>query len=875
KSINDEVMRDAHIFSWRTPTGTDAIFNSYGAVCNIAELAGGAGSATSGHIEINWSTAEADRVVVYYRENRGGNNPVYEGSAANSTAVNAQDRRITVSKPNDNNVRQGYAVTGINEYEIFIELYKDSIRINFASFKIWNVPGMNVTQTNTASVSSQSELTDAIADESKTNIVLINSFSVEDWISPNLTNRNFYGNGHTITINSLTAETDMGLFGIVNGGVVRDLTVEYYAPAPVLNNIISITGPASASRFGGLAGTATGAARIENVLVTGAVSFNVNGDNTAFAGGLTGLLTNTGTAARTIISNVYGSLNLTVNKATGTNSSLYAGGVTGSMGEPTPTDGGRAVTVQEATVVGDIDITATATATATNATRYTQGLFVGGLAGFVNGAAGATNQATLTDSSYQHGTIRIVSDAGNTYLGGAIGNARSNAAISNCSALQTAFDIIRNGSGTDFVIGGFIGTFRGGTMRYCFAEGDVVISSPSEVFTYAGGFAGDIGANVSYCYAKGNVSITGNGASYAGGFVGHQYINNTISNCFATGNVNAVSLGTSATQSDARAGGFASAINGSISDCYATGDVFAEKRNTGGTAMAGAFVAYFEQPNLNRVNRCFAAGNALTQRSVGSNSIAGGFFAASESYQAHNSGNTVIQNSAALGLSVTATGGTSRSIGRFFGNYNNQSPVANNYAFNGMRLYNSAFYDDGRPNEIVVAPLEMTGNVTLSGTVESATITINNFDVTRTAGTTLDSINVTASGVINRSFSLDGTEDTRTISDINLSNLTNIGNQHILLNITLNDNAGNSKVYHIRIRTRVARTVSDTDFTVFEASPRPYSPQAIGVGFGTIRNRSFWQDTLGFSSSNWDFTNVPIQGHPRLRSADGGVLGGQ
>jgi hypothetical protein len=72
---------------------------------------------------------------------------------------------------------------------------------------------------------------------------------------------------------------------------------------------------------------------------------------------------------------------------------------------------------------------------------------------------------------------------------------------------------------------------------------------------------------------------------------------------------------------------------------------------------------------------------------------------------------TSINNSAALGLSVTATGALDstteiyhRDAGRFYGTYDGGS-AGGNYVKNTMRLYESNTYGDGEPKRTII-PVE-------------------------------------------------------------------------------------------------------------------------------------------------------------------------
>ena len=68
----------------------------------------------------------------------------------------------------------------------------------------------------------------------------------------------------------------------------------------------------------------------------------------------------------------------------------------------------------------------------------------------------------------------------------------------------------------------------------------------------------------------------------------------------------------------------------------------------------------------------------------------------------------MIQNSVAIGANVTITGGTPRNIGRFYGLHGSVTQTVNNYAFNGMRLFEDSAYDPPRPTEILYSAFTPT-----------------------------------------------------------------------------------------------------------------------------------------------------------------------
>jgi len=675
-------MDGEYSFSWNTSSAVAVSLASYKAEYIYNDVT------KSGNIEVTYNQTNADEVKTYYRLNKGVNTPFDETIAS-------------VPVPDANGVRNGNSVSGIREYEIVIELYAENIMEHRTTFKIWNIPGMTISfndpdpNIGTKTITEITVLS-AIPDNASGQYVLANDIEVNNHTPINNFQGKFYGNGHSVIISGITAAADMGLFGTVSGGIVRDLTVQYSG---------SVTGPASESRLGGIAGTATTGTKLENVLVLGSFTFNVNGDNTAYVGGIAGQLTGTGTSGRTTLINAYSNLNITVNKddpagTTASTQALYVGGVTGVCGG---TSSGGIATVKNTNVFGDITVGSSSKPVSVYnevTSNTTSGLFVGGITGLVRGSGSSTsNRVELNDSHYRQGTITVWSNKGTAILGGFIGRAYSNGYINNCSVISKSFDTYKYPDTSDngrYFMGGFCGDLCNttATIEDCYSEGSVVLNSNSNVTgqASAGGFIGRLNGKISYCYAKGEVSAIGQGQTWVGGFMGvAEY--STVKSCYATGNVSFINKGSKAIT---YAGGFAGycLFSSSLSDCYALGNVFADKPTGDGEMRIGGFAG-----NTMATNHSFAKGSVTVQRQESGTINVGGF----SGYASDNN----VQTSAALGLSVSATGPGTINIGRVYGTNNTGT---DNYAYNGMRLYTSAVYGDGRPVELIAGSPETTDN---------------------------------------------------------------------------------------------------------------------------------------------------------------------
>jgi hypothetical protein len=473
------------------------------------------------------------------------------------------------------------------------------------------------------------------------------------------------------------------LFGEVNGGLIRDLTVHY--------NYVTVNRSAE-TYFGGIAGFTTGTALIENILVTGTASVTVSTDRNLFAGGIAGLMTGTSK-----IKNVYGGLNLTATHNTATNSSIYSGGVAGSMGAPTA---GAAVSVENAMVVGDLNVSGSGKNNAVRKT--TDGLFAGGIAGLMLGKSTSDEDewVALKNAHYRQGNISVRSNTGAAFAGGAVGKIPEYAKVDGCSSAAASFAIDKIGNGADFCVGGFIGDFNGtpvsgnptGKVEDCYSEIPIAVyTDPAYLMMLiAGGFAGRLDADIKYCYATGEVSARAtstdvNNAIYLGGFAAIQNTGST-NFCYASGKVSALG------RQKVYAGGFLGyGLTNTVSDCYALGDGCTDN-TTNSVHYAGGLIGYLAGSSSS-INRSFAKGTVNAQRHVvGSNLfVTGGLVGRTFGY---------LTNSAALGASVTATGspGTDKGTGRVHG-YNDSTRLSNNHAYNGMKMY-----IDDEPGKADIAP---------------------------------------------------------------------------------------------------------------------------------------------------------------------------
>ncbi|MCL2042835.1 MAG: hypothetical protein FWG89_01710, partial [Treponema sp.] len=365
-------------------------------------------------------------VITTYRASASGD--IEEGTQTITRSRGAGAYSFTVPQIVFNRVREGEAVSNVYGYKISVVTQNIAGPMTAGPIWVYNIPDMataeSVITTGGVMYLPLEHLTGTISGSllsGNKNFVLANSNIVLTDHDPNFTfTGNFYGNGHTVTITGMSTAADMGLFGVVNGGTVRDLTVMYETAT---GGAVTVTRTGEA-QFGGMAGTVQGTARLENVLVKGAIS--VSGNNNIFAGGLVGLMGRTAHCTASI-NNAYSGLNLTVFKTAGTNAqtgNAYIGGIAGSMGNPNPSTAttiagggnpnaiGSAVRVEKARVVGDITAGSSDTpfigiSGIPGRLGTHLGIKLGGLVGHIYGAGNGNLRAVLNDCDYRQGSIRI------------------------------------------------------------------------------------------------------------------------------------------------------------------------------------------------------------------------------------------------------------------------------------------------------------------------------------------------------------------------------------------------------------------------------------------------------------------------------------
>jgi hypothetical protein len=711
-------------------------------------------NSSGNQITIRWTTPSG--VDMYGAElNINGQVIFFEGTGL-------REHRISVPRIGISGVRNGLPVNLVNRYNISVRASNAAGLSPPMDVSIWNIPGMDINSTSVL-LTQENFSTELIADNRT--YTLTGNVILDTWtpLAGEFTGK-FYGNGHSVTIRNLTTDTKVdvneetvtaaGLFGIVNNGLVRDLTVVYER---IGGTAVEIN-PTITTVFGGIAAQATGNSQLLNVLVKGSFHLNMQGVDTPdvnnrhiFAGGITGVLGrmpfSEAPPSRATIQNAYSSLDLEVSRINGIydvdddhSILILVGGITGAMGRPGLGDGeGDPVVVQNISIVGNITVGGENKTAWVGITHYSPGLFVGGLAGSITGEE--IRKAELLNCDYRNGNIDVYNDTGPLAVGGAVGILHSNAKISDCIS-RGGGSAQKNEWGFSFSVGGFIGEIGGytgfngsGTIENCYGVYSIYVIGSDHVgkttpatttpTIIAGGFVGEIRIidgeiKIQHSYAIGNVEAKNYSSIYAGGFAGAVRGNASILSCYAAGDVYATVYRAVSMLS---VGGFVGE-GPSFNNCYALGDVIALKEEIGQKESdfifydyIGGFAGYLY--NGDGLDRCFAKGNITAQRNIGAqlttssddHIYVGGLVGrVEEARLEYDQIQPIIKNSAALNQNITVTGQPGNSyvsgilftdhlIGRVVGYSPITNPSHDAYAYDKLKLFKSDTYNDHEPEE--------------------------------------------------------------------------------------------------------------------------------------------------------------------------------
>ncbi|MCL2443497.1 MAG: hypothetical protein FWD13_08565 [Treponema sp.] len=666
-----------------------------------------------------------------------------------------------------NDVRQGAGISSVYGHEVYIITHAIVGQAVTDHVWVYNIPGMDADATNTVRVVNSEQLTGNNEELTKANIVLTRNIALENHIPIGTSDApftsKFYGNGHTITINSITVDDNTGLFGIAGSTdpeddttLIRDLTLEYKTAEEHSETGFAVTiNPSGTFRFGGVVATAQGDTQFINVSVKGSVIIDES-DAAVTVGGITGFMSNAAaiinsfsgidiTCTTTAIGEVFfgGVIGDTATGGIASHRAIDGVTVTGNLNKIHASSnsrtcaGGAAGRTRANVTFRDMDFTGNLTVTkgADQSSGYS---YIGGITGHV--LSGNYSECIVTGSIsipstlatgefvvggiwgiYQWNVdvavtdcwarVDITFEGRYARIGGVVGQLSNNSSrvlsMANCryeGGTIKVTGLTVGGSVNDYkLVGGFAGGINRNTLLYnCYAiNGSISVVNNGLLRT--GGFSGTIDSTIlANCYSSMDVYAEGAYVLNAGGFAGYMQpgLSNstTLSNSYATGDVTAISTGnTVSTQSwyePFSVGGFIGGIldaENTISNCYALGAVTAEKRNGTGDVNAGGITGSLRGSTI---RNCFFGGTVTATRNNTGIINAGGIAGAIVNQVVEGTINSTISNNAAIGVSVTAKGGSTRNAGRIWGSAESGTSTGSagsgNYALSTMVIEEDA-----------------------------------------------------------------------------------------------------------------------------------------------------------------------------------------
>jgi len=260
----------------------------------------------------------------------------------------------------------------------------------------------------------------------------------------------------------------------------------------------------------------------------------------------------------------------------------------------------------------------------------------------------------ITNSFFEGGNITVNGTTLKVEAGGFCGGLQGPHTVNNCGTLDGTITVNVGGSFNNFNIGGF-STNLAGFYSNCFSRIDIVVERGVTAVCNVGGFTGTLSGNstISECYATGNVSVAIESTTAAGDHGDNMF---------------------------PIVGGLVGYCQGAIENSYALGNVLVSDSGNNTSCYAGGLVGVLAGGDSNdgSIINCFSAGRVSAQCTPTKAAYSGGI----AGY--YNVG--TISNTAALGASVTALGGTTAS-GRITAN---AFTGDNNYALKTMSIETGA-----------------------------------------------------------------------------------------------------------------------------------------------------------------------------------------
>jgi hypothetical protein len=518
--------------------------------------------------------------------------------------------------------------------------------------------------------------------------------------------------------------------------------------------------------------------------------------------------------------------------------------------------GGIAGTAQGSAVFENVQVLGSVTTGGSGSTAY-----AGGLIGLMAGTARITN-------AYGGLKLTVNTNPGSSnslYVGGSAGSMGrpANGDAVKVEGVNVVGDITVGSKDdpvhADGTIDSTVGLFVGGLSGFIWGSGGTAAElldsnyrqGNIEVWSGNGGAAlgGALGRNFGNALVKGCSSLAGsfiidkksngNGFYYAGGFIGDSYQSGTVENCYSDNQI--VMSGSSDYTGIVTGGGFAGRIGdaATVSYCYARGDVSATGYNV---LRAGGFVGVLARSSA---SYCYATGDVYVYSKGGSSaeeSFAGGFAAFARDFDdCYALGNVFIDKSA---------GNSNLYVGALVGFFSG-------YAYPGTSA--ERCFATGS----IVAQRDTAGFIGAGGLAGRLDTYSSNDSI----------IALKNSVALGASVTLTGSSGSYQSIGRVVANIPHYG-------VPTKNNYANNSMRLYQDTTYANGRPNEIDITnpanPTGQTPGPNNKHGADAHAGMFHDPTFWQTTLGFSATNWDFSLVALKGHPRLRASPGGpVMGGQ
>jgi len=577
--------------------------------------------------------------LVIYRYRTSASGDIFENEISydfNKEPAGSYD--FSVSTINKDRVLEGVAVSGVYGYRIIVITHNTAGPVTTGPIWIYNIPDMKVSESYWITDGDKiykpvvriTENTGQLTIDSDSwgdNIVLTRDITLGSHKPIYYFSGNFYGNGHTITMNNgfSNYRNNVGIFDSAQNALICDLDVAYK------DTVVTVEG--NQNYVGGIAGKIRENSEVRNCIVRSIAAsdiLTVTTQNTTWLGGIAGIIESSTTAC---IKNCRAALNVTLNAYT--HDTIYVGSVVGASNANSNIDDSIKFTDIRSTAV--VSMNKIENKIEDPIHEHSQWNYCGGIAGFIKntnftrcvfngkidipktskvlnysyigGLLGTCyEKATIDDCSVTGDIIICTSGTGQIMLGGVISsmqksdNPSSFFKITNTNYSEgeiQLFDFSGDSEGSTpnpHFVGGFIASIDNSNnyIENCHSSAKSITFQANKIESIRsinlGGFAGEIAGNISNCYSTSPIIVpashVGTGVVLVGGFCGcvcPRDVGSRIENCFATGIVTVYCSSTGSGGYANEIGGFAGLASNQyinndinvISKCYSTGDILA------------------------------------------------------------------------------------------------------------------------------------------------------------------------------------------------------------------------------------------------------------------------------------------------------------